>query len=46
MNIIFPTHPRTRKNIVKNKIKISKKIKLIKPVGFFDFVDLEKHAFL
>ncbi len=39
--IIFPAHPRTRKNIKKFKISSSKKIILTKPLGFIDFSNLE-----
>ena len=42
--IIFPVHPRTRKVIEENKIKISKNIKIIKPVGYLDFIRLEQGA--
>lgn len=41
--IIFPIHPRTISK--KGKIKIPKGIELIKPLGFFDFTNLEKNAF-
>ncbi len=39
--IIFPVHPRTKKNIAKLKFSISKKVILIKPLGFIDFSNLE-----
>lgn len=42
--IIFPVHPRTRKVIQDNKIGISKNIKLIKPVGYLDFIKLEQNS--
>jgi UDP-N-acetylglucosamine 2-epimerase (non-hydrolysing) len=42
--IIFPIHPRTESKI-KKKIKISKNIRLIKPLGFFEFSKLEQNAF-
>lgn len=42
--IIFPIHPRTESKIRK-KIKIPKEIKLIKPLGFFEFSKLEQNAF-
>ena len=42
--IIFPIHPRTRKVIEENKIKISENIKIIKPVGYLDFIKLEQSA--
>ena len=43
--IIFPIHPRTKKNLEKYKIKYSKKILLVKPLGFFDFINLEQGAY-
>lgn len=39
--IIFSTHPRTRKKIETQKIKFNKLIKLIKPLGFLDYVKLQ-----
>lgn len=42
--IIFPIHPRTRKRIKKFGLKIPLGIKTIDPVGFFDFLILEKNA--
>ena len=42
--VIFPIHPRTESKI-KKKIKIPKNIKLIKPLGFFEFSKLEQNAF-
>lgn len=42
--IIFPVHPRTIKNIKKFKISIFKNIKLIKPIGFLDFSQLESKS--
>ena len=41
--IIFPMHPRTSSKI--KNLKISKKIEIIKPLGFFDFTQLEQNAF-
>jgi UDP-N-acetylglucosamine 2-epimerase (non-hydrolysing) len=43
MRIIYPIHPRTLSKIKRNKIP--KCIELIKPLGFFDFTNLEKNAF-
>ncbi|MDD5606585.1 MAG: UDP-N-acetylglucosamine 2-epimerase (non-hydrolyzing) [Candidatus Pacebacteria bacterium] len=42
--IIYPVHPRTKKMIKKFKLRISKNIKLIEPVGFLDFLKLEANA--
>lgn len=43
--IIWPIHPRTKKNIKKFKLKVNGQfIKLINPLGFFDFTNLEKNS--
>lgn len=42
--IIYPIHPRTEKMIKKFKLKIPKGIKLIEPVGYLDFLQLEVNA--
>jgi len=42
--VIFPAHPRTKKKIDDNNLKLNNNIKIIKPLGFFDFVKLEKNA--
>ena len=44
--IIFSTHPRTRKKIEGLKNRISSKIKFIKPLGFFDYIFLQKNSFI
>ena len=41
--VIFPIHPRTKSKI--SGIKINSNLLLTEPMGFFDFVKLEKHAF-
>jgi UDP-GlcNAc3NAcA epimerase len=43
--IICPTHPRTRKIIKEHQLIIPKNIRLIKPLGYFDFVRLQSDAF-
>ena len=43
--IIFSTHPRTAKRIEKEKIKFNPLIKNLKPLGFFDYVKLQKNAY-
>jgi UDP-N-acetylglucosamine 2-epimerase (non-hydrolysing) len=42
--VICPIHPKTRSNISKFNIKEPNGVKFIDPIGFFDFVALEKHA--
>jgi len=43
--VIFSTHPRTRKKIDLLNIKIDS-IRFIKPLGFFDYVQLQSKAFV
>ncbi len=42
--VIFSTHPRTKKQIESKKIKFHSLIKNVKPLGFFDYVRLQKSA--
>jgi UDP-N-acetylglucosamine 2-epimerase (non-hydrolysing) len=44
MPVIFSTHPRTRKRIQNKNIEFHQLIKNIEPLGFFDYVSLQKHA--
>jgi UDP-N-acetylglucosamine 2-epimerase (non-hydrolysing) len=44
MEVIYPIHPRTLKMIEKFKITIPLNIKVIDPVGFLDFLLLQKNA--
>ena len=44
ITIIFPLHPRTKNKLEKEDIKLNKNIIISKPLGFFDFVKLEKNA--
>jgi UDP-N-acetylglucosamine 2-epimerase len=43
--IIVSTHPRTRKRFKTRGIKLHKNIELQKPLGFFDYVHLQKNAY-
>ena len=43
--IIVSTHPRTRKRIDSRGIALHKNIELLKPLGFFAYVQLQKSAF-
>jgi UDP-N-acetylglucosamine 2-epimerase (non-hydrolysing) len=43
--VIVSTHPRTRKQLKAiDAVKIDKRIKFLKPFGFFDYVTLQKNA--
>ena len=42
--IYMSTHPRTKAKIEKRKMKLASNIHLIKPLGFFDYVKLQKNA--
>jgi UDP-N-acetylglucosamine 2-epimerase len=46
MPVIFSTHPRTKNRIEKNKIKFHPLISNVPPLGFFDYVQLQKNAFV
>ena len=43
-SIIFPIHPRTKKVLTNNNIKVGKNILLIKPQGYLDFLALINSA--
>lgn len=43
--IIISTHPRTKKNIKKFKIKVSKNVTFCKPFRFTDYCNLQKNAY-
>ena len=43
-DIIFPVHPRTKKIIDANKIVIPEKIKLVKPLGYLDFLEAQRSS--
>ena len=42
--IIFPIHPRTKKRINDFRLRIPEGVKLIEPVGFLEFLQLEANA--
>ena len=44
--IIWPIHPRSNKMLKLNKIFLDPRIVLVKPLGFFDFVKLEKDCLM
>lgn len=45
MPMFFSIHPRTRKRLDERGFKLSKYIIDSKPLGFFEYVKLQKHAF-
>lgn len=42
--VIVSTHPRTMKALGKDKNNLDKKIKFLKPFGYFDYVTLQQNA--
>lgn len=44
--LIYPMHPRTKKNLQTFGIKIPKEVKVIDPLSFLEFLQLEKNAAL
>jgi len=42
--VIYPIHPRTRKMIARFNLSIPKGVRLIEPIGFLDFLQLEANA--
>ncbi|MEM3370831.1 MAG: UDP-N-acetylglucosamine 2-epimerase (non-hydrolyzing) [Candidatus Woesearchaeota archaeon] len=42
--VVFPIHPRTKRKIEEFQLKIPEGVKVIEPVGFLDFLALEKNA--
>tara|TARA_A100001015_G_scaffold283999_1_gene349918 strand:- start:2679 stop:3827 length:1149 start_codon:yes stop_codon:yes gene_type:complete len=46
LEIIFSTHPRTRKTIEQKKPKLNKLIRLIDPLGFIDYNNLQVNSFV
>jgi len=43
--IIFSTHPRTQKKIGAGEIKFNPLVKIMKPLGFADYIKLQENAF-
>jgi UDP-N-acetylglucosamine 2-epimerase (non-hydrolysing) len=44
--IVFSCHPRTRQRLRELDISVSDCIKITEPMGFFDFVKLEKNSYM
>ncbi len=45
MRIIVSAHPRTRKRFIAKGFKLHKHIELLKPLGFSDYIHLQKNSF-
>ena len=43
--IIFSTHPRTQKKIDAGEVKFNHLVKIMKPLGFADYIKLQENAF-
>ncbi|WP_240893975.1 non-hydrolyzing UDP-N-acetylglucosamine 2-epimerase [Limisphaera ngatamarikiensis] len=43
--LIFSCHPRTRQRLQKADLKLDGRVRLMPPLGFFDYVALQKSAF-
>jgi len=43
--VIFSVHPRTQKLIEKNNVKLPELVKMMKPLGFADYIKLQQNAF-
>ncbi|MFH1669538.1 MAG: UDP-N-acetylglucosamine 2-epimerase (non-hydrolyzing) [Candidatus Woesearchaeota archaeon] len=46
MPLILSTHPRTKKKLDQAKLKLDSRINVHKPFGLFDYVKLQKNAFV
>ena len=44
--LIFSTHPRTKKKIEELNLKVSQRISFVEPIGFCDYVFLQKNALI
>jgi UDP-N-acetylglucosamine 2-epimerase (non-hydrolysing) len=44
--IVFSCHPRTRQRLRELAIPVSDRIQITEPMGFFDFVKLEKNSYM
>ena len=44
--VVFSTHPRTKKQLNKVKVKPNQKINFLEPLGFVDYIFRQKNAFV
>jgi UDP-N-acetylglucosamine 2-epimerase (non-hydrolysing) len=44
IQVLFPVHPRTRQAIEAGGLAVPETIRLLEPLGYLDFLALEKHA--
>ncbi len=44
ISVLFPVHPRTRQSIADGGLQVPETIHLMDPLGYLDFLALEKHA--
>ena len=42
--IVWPIHPRTQAKLKEFSIELPSYLKLIPPIGYLDFIQLQKHA--
>ncbi|MBT7900587.1 MAG: UDP-N-acetylglucosamine 2-epimerase (non-hydrolyzing) [Candidatus Marinimicrobia bacterium] len=45
-DIIVSTHPRTRRRIENEDVTFNDSVRLLKPLGFIDYINLQKNAFI
>lgn len=43
--LVFSCHPRTKNRLKEAGLKIEKNISIVPPIGFFDYICLQKHAY-
>lgn len=44
LSVLFPVHPRTRQSIEEAGLAVPETIRMVNPLGYLDFLALEKHA--
>jgi UDP-N-acetyl-L-fucosamine synthase len=44
LQVVVSTHPRTQKRVDKSRVKFHPNVKLLKPLGFHDYVNLQMNA--